>query len=333
MKSPPIRFLALVAAMWISGRVWWLIPDAVGEPITPPAEASATAEGPVAAKPSPPIAAAFPRSAASAMGAPPVSNTAIHPRIALLPAAEREPQPTPAMAEAAPPPPPFNLPAPSRVASPRPESRWSGNAYLFARNGGGETLAAGGQLGGGQAAARIAWRLNRDGPSRFALAARINTPLDDRRGAEAAIGVDIHPLPSQPLRLSIERRIDVGGHGRNAWSAYAAGGFWRDLGANIETDGYAQAGVVGAKSRDLFADGALRIVHRQAIAPVMVLRLGGGIWGGAQPGVERLDVGPRAALSMPVANTTLTTAIEGRFRVVGDAAPGSGVALTLAADF
>lgn len=330
MKSPPIRFLALVAAMWVSGRVWWLIPDAVGEPVPPSARAKNPAE-----PQAPPLitSVARPTPAAPDRKAP-ASHTASHPRTVARPSdGPATPVPPPRALSAQALPPAFDLPTPPLVASPHRESRWSGSAYLFVRNGGGETLAAGGQLGGGQAAARIAWRLNRDGPSRIALAARINTPLDDRRGAEAAIGIDIHPLPRQPLRLSIERRVDVGGHGRNAWSAYAAGGFWRDLGANIETDGYAQAGIVGVQSRDLFADGALRIIHRQAIAPAMMLRLGGGVWGGAQPGVERLDVGPRAAFSMPVANMTVTTALEGRFRVAGDAAPGSGVALTLAADF
>lgn len=331
MRSPPIRFLALVAAMWVSGRIWWLMPEAVGEPAASPARASVTPRPPGRETPSPLIAQAAPRPAAAVAAPPPKPHAAT----ALQATAERREYPSQpsTTAQAASPPHNFDLPAPPLAPSLHRDSRWSGSAYLFARHGSGEALATGGQLGGGQAAARIAWRFNRDGPARFALAARISTALDDRRTAEAAAGVDIHPLPGQPLRLSVERRVDVGGHGRNAWSVYGAGGIWRDLGANIEVDGYAQAGIVGARSRDLFADGSLRIVHRQAIAPTMMLRLGGGAWGGAQPGAERFDIGPRAALSLPVARTTLTTAIEGRFRVAGDAAPGSGIALTLAADF
>ncbi|ARS27984.1 hypothetical protein [Sphingomonas sp. KC8] len=331
MRSPPIRFLALVAAIWVSGRIWWLMPEAVGEPAASPARASVPPRQPIPEKLSPLIAQTAPRPAATADAPPPESHAAI---VLQATAARREyPSQPSTIAQPAPLPRSFDLPAPPPAPSPHRDSRWSGSAYLFVRNGSGETLATGGQLGGGQAAARIAWRLNRDGPARFALAARVSTALNDRRAAEAAAGVDIHPLPGQPLRLSVERRVDVGGHGRNAWSVYGAGGFWRDLGGNIEADGYAQAGIVGARSRDLFADGALRIVHRQPIAPTTMLRLGGGAWGGAQPGVERFDIGPRAALSLPVAQTTLTAAIEGRFRVAGDAAPGSGIALTLAADF
>src|SRR5690606_2730405 len=96
-------------------------------------------------------------------------------------------------------------PAGAAVAS---ASRWSGNAYLLVRDGGGTALAAGGQLGGGQVGARIAWRINRDGPTRTALAARIYAPLKDGDAAEAAAGVDFHPLPGRPLRLSVERRFD-----------------------------------------------------------------------------------------------------------------------------
>jgi hypothetical protein len=210
-------------------------------------------------------------------------------------------------------------------------SRWSGNLYMFRRGDGGTAaLASGGQLGGSQAGARVAYRLDRAG--HLAVAGRLSTPLDDMRGAEGAIGLDWHPLPAAPMRLSIERRVDLGGRGRDAWSAYAAGGFWRQSG-RIVLDGYAQAGVVGARRHDLFADGALRAGYRAEIGGGRSLTLGAGAWAAAQPRVERVDVGPRAALGFSAGGMPLTLAAEWRVRVVGDAAPGSGLALTLAADF
>ncbi|TVV71479.1 hypothetical protein [Sphingomonas solaris] len=211
-------------------------------------------------------------------------------------------------------------------------SRWSGGAYLFRRGeGGSPALATGGQLGGSQAGARVAWRL--DPADRFAVVARASTPLRETRGAEVAAGVDWHPLPGRPLRVSVERRVDVGGAGRDAWSAYAAGGFWRPIGRGVVGDGYAQAGVVGARRRDLFADGALRAGYRRELGAGRSLTVGGGAWGAAQPGVARLDVGPRVALGLPLAGTSVTAAAEWRVRVAGDAAPGTGLAITLAADF
>ena len=58
--------------------------------------------------------------------------------------------------------------------------------------------------------------------------------------------------------------------------------------------------------------------------------LGAGIWGGMQPGVSRLDVGPR--LSIKVRNN-MKVHVDWRQRVAGNAQPGSGAALTLAGDF
>jgi hypothetical protein len=331
----PVRFLAMIVALWIGGRIWWLLPPGARD--APPRPAPRVVSPPTIVASTPGVAPAR----KAAMGAPlprptTASPDANRPSMIAVPAVA----PIPALS----PPVPVGRivsVAKAGVASLPPvgavvtaPSRWSGSAYLFVRNGGGDTaLAANGQLGGGQAGARIAWRVNRDGPTRIALAARFYAPLDARAAAEAAAGVDIHPLPGRPLRLSVERRFDVGGGGRNSWSAYAAGGFWREIGKGVELDGYAQAGVVGAHAGDLFGDGALRLAARQNLGEDIMLRLGGGAWAGAQPGVERLDIGPRVALGLPIGQANITAAIEGRFRIAGQASPGSGVALTLATDF
>jgi len=87
-----------------------------------------------------------------------------------------------------------------------------------------------------------------------------------------------------------------------------------------------QGGVVGLSSRDPFVDGsftATRPVFRN-------YALGFGVWGGAQPGAYRVDAGPR--LSMKVRNNIRIHA-DWRQRLAGKADPGSGPALTLAADF
>ena len=203
---------------------------------------------------------------------------------------------------------------------------------MFVRPGSGRpSLAAGGELGGSQAALRLAYQLNPNGSVRTAVAARLYAPLASK-GAEGALGFDWHPLPSVPLRLSVERRFDLDGEGRSAWSAYAAGGFYREgLGGRVVLDGYGQAGVVGLERRDLFADGAVRAGRRAMIGPGTAT-LGAGVWAAAQPGVARLDVGPRAAYALPVAKETVSFALEGRMRVAGRARPGSGATLTIGID-
>ncbi|WP_265569659.1 hypothetical protein [Sphingomicrobium nitratireducens] len=57
---------------------------------------------------------------------------------------------------------------------------------------------------------------------------------------------------------------------------------------------------------------------------------GFGVWGSAQPGLSRLDAGPR--LSMPLGKRMRVHA-DYRFTLAGNARPGSGPAVTVAGDF
>jgi hypothetical protein len=86
--------------------------------------------------------------------------------------------------------------------------------------------------------------------------------------------------------------------------------------------------VVGARSRDLFADAAIRVS-----APVGPVEIGAGAWGAAQPGATRLDAGPILAYRLPMRGVPVRIEAGWRFRLAGDAAPRSGPALTLGADF
>lgn len=96
-------------------------------------------------------------------------------------------------------------------------------------------------------------------------------------------------------------------------------------------DGYVQAGVVGIRARDPFVDGALRLAY--PVGKLGGARIGAGIWGAAQPGLERVDLGPQLVFPLRVRRSRIVAAIEGRVRVAGKAAPGSGIALTLGTDF
>lgn len=348
--AAPFRFLIYVMGSWIAGRAAMVLPSfasfsggtaaAVGTLVAVPIAMQAMAP-PELPEPAANITVAIDAPAAARRAGGGVTVAIDQPWYEeaapatgggwQLASYELPPSPPPAIPGAEPRRPGFDSLPPS---APRP-SRWSGSAWLFARPDEGRTgLAAGGQLGGSQAGARLAYRLSDWGPGWVAAAARVSSPLRDSKGAEAALGVDWHPSGKIPFRLSVERRIAIGREGRNAWSAYAAGGFYKGgLPGGMELDGYAQAGIVGLRSRDLFADGALRVGRPVPLGDGKRLVIGAGAWGAAQPGASRLDIGPRAALSMPVAGATVTGAVEGRFRVAGDAEPGSGAAFTLAADF
>ena len=185
------------------------------------------------------------------------------------------------------------------------------------------SLAARGSLGGSQAGARLSYNFTRQ------IAASFRTNSDvGRRGAEVAAGMRVQPISSIPIWLTAERRQRVGdGSGRNAFALFAEGGIYQQpMPWNFDLDAYLQAGVAGLRSRDAFIDGGMtltRPLYRQFAA-------GFGFWGAAQPGVYRVDGGPRITMKV---RDNLRVHFDWRQRLAGNAAPGSGPAITLAGDF
>jgi hypothetical protein len=188
-------------------------------------------------------------------------------------------------------------------------------------------LAPGGVLGGSQIGAR-GWF--EPGPPGLAITARVSSPLGVLLGSEASVGIGYR---KGPFGVIVEERfsLDAGGGARPSVTVF---GGVSDLSirGKLRLDGYAQAGIVGLNNRTGFADGAVRVEHPVAGRTVK-LSIGAGAWGGAQPGLARLDVGPQLVARVPVLGGTLRIAGEYRFRVAGNADPGSGPALSIGADF
>jgi hypothetical protein len=221
---------------------------------------------------------------------------------------------------------------PSADASDRastPGRRWSLSAWSFVRRGGSTALAAGGLLGGSQAGARLTYRLDRDSDRPLALSFRLSAALRRAPAAEAALGLDWQPDRRLPVHLLAERRQALSREGRSAFAVAVHGGVSDAPLGPFRIDAYGQAGLVGARSRDAFGDGSLRV----SLPVGGRVRLGAGAWAAAQPGLSRLDLGPQAALRLPVAGRAFTVAADWRLRVAGNARPGSGPTLTLSTDF
>ncbi len=327
---PPLRFLMVVLGGWVAVRAAMLIP---GGNETPPA----VMEPRPIARPLPARFEPIRGVARVTVTLPPLARSIRPARISSAMETARPPAlplsiarvwiplpPSPAKA-AEPNPPFFSAPAP-----PPRSRRWAASAWLFVREGETRQLATGGTLGGSQAGARLSYRLNDDAARPLALSVRAYAPLDRPRDGEAALGIEWQPLARVPVRLLAERREALGSGGRSAFALLGHGGVSdRPLLGALRLDAYGQAGIVGARARARFADGAVRIglpVDRR-------LRIGGGVWGAAQPGVTRLDIGPHVALRLPIARSQVWIAADWRVRVAGDAEPGSGPALTLATDF
>ena len=213
-------------------------------------------------------------------------------------------------------------------------SSWSLGSWVYLRQGSGnapETIGGAGQLGGSQAGLRLAYGFGDTG--RLRAYGRATIALQRPRQRELAFGLAFAPLARLPVDLAVEQRVAAGPEGRTALAVMASGGVSDiALPAGFRLDAYAQAGVVGARRRDGFADGAVVVDHRLG-ARETSLRLGALAAGAVQPGAARVDVGPRLTLRLPDVGEGSRIALDWRQRVAGDARPESGLALTLAADF
>jgi hypothetical protein len=208
--------------------------------------------------------------------------------------------------------------------------RWSLSGWAFVRPGGGVPLAPGGMLGGSQAGMRGTYRIA-GAQAPLALSLRASAPIEHPRGAEAALGLDWKPLPRVPLHVLAERRQKIGPEGRSAFGITVYGGVDAVPLGPLRVDGYGQAGMVGIRRRDLFADGAVRA--GLPLGRGGHLQVGAGAWAAAQPGVARVDVGPHVEARLRLGPSSASLSGDWRFRVAGNARPGSGPALTLATDF
>jgi hypothetical protein len=188
---------------------------------------------------------------------------------------------------------------------------------------GSDSLANSGMLGGSQAGVRLLWRVD----PHLSASLRASAPINSQRGMEAALGVRYQPFTSLPVALTVERRHAFRDYGQSAFALFAEGGVYgRPMPWNSTLDGYFQAGMVDFNHPDWFVDGQAamsRPVWRN-------LSAGLGLWGGAQRGLNRLDVGPRATLRV---GSGMRVHLDYRYRLLGNAVPGSGGVVTLAGDF
>ena len=97
---------------------------------------------------------------------------------------------------------------------------------------------------------------------------------------------------------------------------------------------YVQAGWVGGPGRTAYAEGVVRLDRARGASADAGPRVGLGLWVAGQRGVQRLDAGPAVTIPLPdSAGMALRLEASWRQRLAGNAAPGSGPAILLAASF
>lgn len=327
----PLRALALFLGLWIGGRVAFLWVAAHG-PVSsgeqPPKLAVVprpTGVTPPRGEPGERPSRASPRGKSSQRIAGPWFEAApplLYPK--QLPAprppttagadAEREDRPSGGIL----------LPATQLPQSAPGKAVWSASVWGISRDGSGPVRGLErGVLGGSQLGTRI-YRTVLPG---VALTARLSTALASRQ-SEGALGLAVR---RGAVALIAERRFALDAGGRNDWSVTAVASVADvRLPYGMRLDAYAQAGIVG---RDDFADGAVRVERGIVATHLGSLSVGAGSWGGIQPGVARLDIGPQLVARTTVGGHAVRVSAEWRQRVAGSAAPGSGAVVTLGADF
>jgi len=327
----PLRFLALLLCGWAGARGVDIYRRGIAVPaaVMQVAEKLASAIG-------------VPRAMAAPLGLPPryaIRTAATRPRVRtpmppapVTAAATDQRPPGRAASIAGPPPVDGQVPALAPAVLPPPRtpagSRWSGSAWLIARDG--STVGApGGQLGASQAGVRVLHALG--GSRRLALAVRLSAPLSGR-GREAAIGVDWQPTRA-PVHLVAEHRLALDGGASGPMVGIVAGYGPAAVVRGVTIEAYGQAGVVARTGGGGFADGAMRVAHPLATVGGLAIDIGAGLWGGAQRGAARLDAGPSLGAVVSLGGRRVRLAADWRQRIAGDARPGSGPALSIGTDF
>jgi hypothetical protein len=229
--------------------------------------------------------------------------------------------------------------APPMIAATAPRaiaSRWSADGWLLLRDDTTTPILSGRpSYGRSQAGAVLRYSLAPGSPLRPQAYVRLSTALAGARERELAAGVSARPLAGVPLRFAVEGRVGETAFGRRARpAAFAVTEFPPlRLPLGVRAEAYAQGGYVGGEFASAFVDGQARVDRTVARRGEAEITAGAGIWGGAQKGSARLDIGPTAAVSFRLGEARARVAADYRFRVAGDAEPSSGPALTLSAGF
>lgn len=220
-----------------------------------------------------------------------------------------------------------------RLAQRQLRRRWSGDAYVLLRDSGLAGPAASPVLGGGQSGASLAYKLDPLARRPLAVFGRIYAAHDSAIGidsatAQAAIGLRWQARPG--ISIAAERLIALGAATSGDWNLRVAAGGARRFGP-IDVDGYGEAGARG--NGDLYAGGEAHArLPIGRVGPVQ-WSAGPGLWGSVQSAgtvVGRVDVGAGVTARLPAG---LAVSGDWRWRVAGNAAPGSGPAVTIGMAF
>ena len=215
---------------------------------------------------------------------------------------------------------------------------WSFDGWMLLRANGGPvaglaTLPP--SYGASQTGAVMRYRLDDDSSHKPAAYVRVTKSLDGPSQGDVAAGLSARPARRVPARAMAELRVSRFGARNSVRPAVLAVSELPpvNLPFDMRAEIYLQAGYVGGDFATGFIDGQARVDRELARFDLGQIRTGGGVWGGAQEGAERLDIGPSASFETRIADKPVRIAMDYRHRVMGDALPASGITLTVSTGF
>lgn len=238
--------------------------------------------------------------------------------------------------------PPFLPPAQPLPVAATP-GRWSLDGWTFWRQGSSAAPVSQGRVpvyGASQTGAVLQYRPAPASGHDPRLYARAYSALVAQGENEVALGGSLRPLARVPVRLAGEvRYTDAAFFSRFRPAGYAITEIpplRLPLGAQAEV--YAQGGWVGGPGATPFADAQASVTRSLPLVARLTderlrMSFGAGAWGGAQRDAQRADIGPTLRFDTRVGKVPARIAVDWRLRVAGDAAPGSGVAVTVSTGF
>jgi hypothetical protein len=189
--------------------------------------------------------------------------------------------------------------------------------------------------GASQVGAVLRYRLVRGNPHRPTTYLRVSAALNGSGEREAALGLSARPIAGLPVIIAGEGRVSRLSQRTVVRPAVMAVTELPPIalpeGARAEF--YLQGGYVGGTGATPFIDGQLRVDRRIHQGGPVEIRAGAGVWGGAQEGAGRLDLGPGATVAFAQGPVSARVALDWRFRLKGSAEPASGPTLTVSAGF
>ena len=224
------------------------------------------------------------------------------------------------------------------LRSERKPKRWSLHSWAFYRPDS-RLRTSPSQLpptyGASQAGAVLRFQFSKKATQRPFAYLRASAALSGPRQADIATGLGARPVARIPVTAMAELRVSRNDGRKEIRPAGLAVTELPPIELPLDARGeiYAQAGYVGGNFATAFVDGQARVDREIVDFDLASVRLGAGIWGGAQKGAARLDAGPTANVQIRLANRPVRLALDYRRRIAGNARPQSGIALTLSTGF